>query len=430
MYQIENSGQVLKANESAGRSLWRRPQVSRNVFFLGLTSFFTDISSEMVSTILPLYLVLTLGLAPFQFGIVDGLYQGAATLVRLASGVITDRTHRYKETAASGYALSAIAKPALLLAGNVWPFLVGIIVVDRLGKGIRTAPRDALISLSSPRTELATAFGVHRALDTAGAMLGPLLAFGLLALVPGGFDVIFVVSFCVALIGLGILVLFVQNRQVTREIAEANAGQEESIPKAVSLKAAFGLLRIPNFRMLVIVGAALSLVTMSDSFLYLGMQDHLNFGGGFFPLLYVATALIYMILAVPVGRLADRIGHKTVFIAGYLLLLMAYTSLLLPSAGLLEVVVFLLLLGAYYAATDGVLMALASTVLPQELRTSGLGLLTTATGLSRLLASVLFGALWSQWGIQVAVQAFILALVAALLFGGGALIRSTRGSKI
>jgi len=133
---------------------------------------------------------------------------------------------------------------------------------------------------------------------------------------------------------------------------------------------------------------------------------------------------------VPVGRLADRIGHKTVFIAGYLLLLLAYTSLLLPSAGLLEVVVFLLLLGAYYAATDGVLMALASTVLPQELRTSGLGLLTTATGLSRLLASVLFGALWSQWGIQIAVQSFILALVAALLFGGGALIRSTRGSKI
>lgn len=430
MYQIENSGQVLAAGKRRASSWWRKPQVSRNVLFLGLTSLFTDISSEMISTILPLYFVLTLGFTPLQFGVVDGLYQGAATLVRLASGVVTDYWRRYKEVAAVGYALSAIAKPALLFAGNIWPLLVGIVVVDRIGKGIRTSPRDALISLSSPRSELATAFGVHRALDTAGAMLGPLVAFGLLVLVPGAFDTIFVVSFCAALIGLGILVLFVQNKPAADATQEPDATSTGSTASAVSLKAAFGLLRMPTFRVLVFVGAALSLFTMSDGFLYLGLQRQLNFGGSFFPLLYVITALIYMVLAVPIGRLADRVGRTAVFIAGYGVLLLAYTSLLLPPGGWLEVLVVLLLLGTYYAATDGVLMALASAALPQELRTSGLGLLTTATGLARLLASVMFGALWSQWGVETAVLLFLAALIVVMIFGAVMLVRSTRGSNI
>src|SRR5262249_22370723 len=167
--------------------------MSANVLFLGLTSMVTDISSEMISTILPLYLVFTLHLAPLEFGIVDGLYQGAAALVRVASGFVADRWRRHKEVAALGYALSAVCKLGILAAGSVWTALAGIVLIDRIGKGIRTAPRDALISLSSPQEELGTAFGVHRALDTAGAMIGPLVAFGLLALTPGAFDAIFVV---------------------------------------------------------------------------------------------------------------------------------------------------------------------------------------------------------------------------------------------
>lgn len=417
MYQIENQKDVRKA---PGLLLGRgtaTPRVGRNVLFLGLTSLFTDISSEMVATVLPIYLVFTLGLSPLQFGLVDGLYQGAAALVRVASGVVSDRWRRYKEVAALGYGLSALTRIGFLLAGGVWGALAALVVIDRTGKGIRTSPRDALISLSSAKEGLATAFGVHRALDTAGAMIGPLLAFGLLALAPGAFDAIFVVSFCFALLGFGLLVLFVENRPAVSEaVAE----------RTVSLRAALGLLSGGRFRVLVLLGALLGLATVSDGFLYLGLQQRLNLQVGFLPLLYVATALVYMVLAVPVGRLADRVGRGAVFVGGYVLLLGVYSSLLLPSVGYVEVVGYLLIFGAYYAATDGVLMALSSAVLPEDLRTSGLALVTTATTVARLLASVLFGLLWTAWSIQAAVWVFVGALVAAILFAAYALSRTER----
>src|SRR5918911_2663138 len=156
--------------------------VSQNVVSLGLTSLFTDISSEMVSTVLPLYLVFFLRFTPLQFGMLDGLYQGGAALIRLVGGLAADRSQRYKEVAGLGYGLSALSKVGLLLGAAGGPgLLAGALFVDRTGKGIRTAPRDALISLSSRPEQLGTSFAVHRALDTCGAMLGPLVAFGLLA---------------------------------------------------------------------------------------------------------------------------------------------------------------------------------------------------------------------------------------------------------
>ena len=336
--------------------------------------------------------------------------------MRVASGFVADRWRNHKQVAGAGYALSAVSKLGLLLAQGVWTAIAGIVLIDRIGKGIRTAPRDALISLSSPREGLGTAFGVHRALDTAGAMLGPLVAFGLLALVPGAFDAIFVVSFCAALVGLGFLTLFVENRPVADDAAPATP--------PVSLKAAAGLLRAPRFRTLVLVGAVLSLTTISDGFLYLGLQRTLNFSVGFFPLLYVATALVYMVLAVPVGQLADRIGRGRVFLGGYVLLVLVYTSLLLPGIEPAGVIVYLLLFGAYYAATDGVLMALASAVVPAELRTSGLALLATATSVSRLVASVLFGLFWTWWDVQLAVFLFLGGLVVAVVLAAAALSRT------
>ncbi len=418
MYQIENGGEVLKWRKRLWPSRTKHLHVSRNVLLLGLTSLFTDISSEMVSTILPIYLVFTLRLAPLQFGLVDGLYQGAAALVRIASGLIADSSRRHKEVAVAGYGLSAICKLGFLLVGGAWAWLAGIVLLDRIGKGIRTAPRDALISLSTPQAELATAFGVHRALDTAGAMLGPLVAFGLLTLLPGAFDTVFIVSFSTALIGVGIVTLFVANRTPTPAPGEAE--------RNISLTAALKLLQAPRFRALVLAGTAMSLATLSDGFLYLGLQRRLSFSAGYLPLLYVVTALIYMLLAVPVGRFADRVGRMRVFIGGYVLLLGVYTSLLLPTLGLFEIFGYLLLFGAYYAATDGVLMALASDVLPQHLRTSGLALLTTATGLARLLASVLFGLLWTWWSVEVAVWSFLGALVVALILTGNVLQRMAR----
>lgn len=392
-------GAAFSTNDGRPASRW----LGGNVVALGLTSLFTDVSSEMVNTVLPLYLVFQLGFSPLQFGLFDGAYQGVTGLLRIAGGVLADRRRRYKEVAGFGYALSAVCKLGLLASRN-WALTTGVLLADRLGKGVRTAPRDALISHSSPTERLGEAFGVHRALDTAGALLGPLVAFVLLGLVPGAYDTVFVTSFFVALIGLAVLVCFVRN--VTPRAAPEGA--------APSWRAALGLLGDARFRRLVTAGALLATMTVSDAFLYLVLQRRVGMPSHPFPLLFVGTALVYLLLAVPLGRLADRIGRGRVFLAGQVLLLGAYAALRVAGSGWLSVVVLLALLGAYYAATDGVLMAMTSTALPVELRSSGLALLTTVTASARFVASILFGLFWTWWGADGALVIFLVGLAVAI----------------
>jgi MFS family permease len=386
------------------------------VVVLGTVSLLTDISSEMVAAILPIYLVFALGASPLQFGIVDGIYQGVSALVRLASGFLADRWRRYKEVAAVGYGLSAACKAGLVTIGGSVAAIGGVVLVDRTGKGIRTAPRDALIALSSAPATLATAFGVHRAMDTAGAMLGPLVAFGLLLIAPARFDAIFVVSLCFAVLGLAVLLLFADGRPRTRRRSVKTARP--------TIGEAFALLAEPRFRTLVVAAGVLAIATISDGFVYLGLQRTLGFSLTAFPLLFVGSAAVYMVLAIPVGRLADRVGRRLVFVAGYALLLPVYAVLLLPSAGIPGLVLALCALGAYYAATDGVLQAIASALLPDGLRASGLALLVTATSLAKLASSVAFGLVWTLGGLEVAAVAFTGALIAALLVATVVLSRS------
>ncbi|HLI29374.1 MAG TPA: MFS transporter [Chloroflexota bacterium] len=379
--------------------------VSRNVLALGGTSLLTDISAEMITTALPLYLVYFLRLSPLEFGVVDGLYQGVAALVRVAGGALADRTHRYKEVAAAGYAISAICKLVLLAVGGVWTGIAGAVLGDRLGKGLRTAPRDALISLSAPRAALATAFGVHRALDTVGALLGPFVTFGILALAPNAFDAVFVASFCFALLGLGVLLLFAENRAG----APTAAGQPRPLrhlERAV-LHSGFGRL--------IVVASLLALLTISDPFLYLALQRRGAVAVAVLPLLYVGTALVTLALNIPLGRLADRVGRSRVFLVGYVLLALAYLVVLSPGLAWPHAISCLALLGAYYAATDGVLAAIASAQLPAALRGSGLATLATATGLARLAGSVGFGALWTWWGLETSVLLYLGGLTGAIL---------------
>jgi MFS family permease len=400
MYQAESASILFK-----GRSRSRvATRVSRNVLLLGLTSLLTDVSSEMVSTVLPIYAMVALGASPLAYGLIDGLYQGAAALVRVASGILADRWSRYKELAAAGYGLSALCRIALLAVGGTVGGLSASIVVDRVGKGIRTAPRDALISLSSARDRLGTAFGVHRAMDTAGAMLGPLVAVGVLLMAPGSFSAVFAVSLCFAILGFAVLVLFVQNRRREEPAAEDDA------PKP-GARAALRLLALPRYRALVVIGSLLGLVTISDAFVYLALQRAMDLDNALFPLLFVGSALAFMVLAVPVGRLADRVGRTRVFVAGYGLLPIVYTSLLLPSVGVVEVALVLGAMGAYYAATDGVLSAAAGGMVPEERVGSALGLLVTATSLAKLAASLLFGLLWTAIGLHSAVIAFLAGLI-------------------
>jgi MFS family permease len=405
--------------EQEERIPWWR--VSRNVVNLGLTSFFTDVSSEMISTILPLYLVFMLRMTTLQFGMVDGVYTGATAVMRLAAGMAADRGGRHKEVALVGYGLSAVCKLGLLAAGGAFGPLVAVILADRTGKGIRTAPRDALISLSAPPERLGVAFGVHRALDTCGALVGPLVAFALLTALPGAFDAIFVVSFCFAAIGVAVLVVLVEGRRADRPDRPAGP--------AFTLRPTLALLRLPRFRLLVLAGAGLGLATIADAFVYLALQRRAAFPPTFLPLLYVLTSVVYLVLAVPAGRLADRLGRGRVLVSGYVALAAVYVALLLPADGAVLVVGSVLAFGAYYACTDGVMSALASGLLPEESRGAGLALLGTGVALAGLVGSVLFGAIWTTAGLQAAVVAFLvgLGLATGVLGFGLARTRTARG---
>jgi MFS family permease len=417
MYPIENSGDLIKNKRKQlfSRNFW--VAVGANVFFLGLTSLLTDISSEMVTATLPVYLLVTLRLAPLQFGLIDGINQGASVLVRIASGLIADRWRRAKEVATSGYAFSAICRIGLLLVGRSWLGISGVVLLDRIGKGIRTAPRDAMIAASVSSEKLGTAFGVHRAMDTAGAMLGPLLAAGLLLLTPGAYDVVFIVSFCFAIVGVAVIALLVEKPDEAPPAADS---------PPVTAHVVGQLLARPDFRALVLISTALALTTLSDSFIFLTLQRRFDFSLSLFPLLYVGTALVYMLLAIPMGRLADQMGRRYIFLAGYGLLGLLYALLLLPGMPQALSLGILLLLGLYYAATDGVIAALASSILPEQWRTTGLAIMTTGTGLARLLASLGYGALWTYLGPNPALITFLIGLSITVLLAWNFLNRVER----
>ncbi|MEU7610323.1 MFS transporter [Micromonospora sp. NPDC049204] len=382
--------------------------VSGNVVALGTVSLITDISAEMVAAVLPLYLVLGLQLSPVAFGVLDGVHTGATALLRVVGGFAADRFRRRKLIAGIGYTLSAVAKLGLLLAGRSIPAIGAVIAVDRLGKGVRSAPRDALITLSTPPEALGRAFGVHRAMDSVGAFLGPLAAFAVLLVVGQSYDAVFVTSFCVAALAVVVLVLFVRERPAE----QATAGPDEP---AVSVREAFGLLGGGPARRLVLAAAMLGLATIGDGFVYLLLQRREDLGLRWFPLLAVGTSLAYLLLAAPLGVLADRIGRLPVVLGGYTALGATYLLLAGPVDGWPLIVLTLGLYGAFYAATDGVLIALAGPVLPARLRTTGIALVQTGQALAYLVSSVLFGLAWQAWGPEAAIRAAAVAVACVLV---------------
>ncbi|MFJ5528632.1 MFS transporter [Streptomyces sp. NPDC093261] len=420
---------------SAGR---RRAAVAPTVLALGTVSLVTDVSSEMVTAVLPLYLVAGLGVSPLGFGLLDGIYNGFSALVRLAGGHLADRDGgRHKWVAGVGYGISALCKPLLLLAHTLTP--IGLVLAaDRTGKGLRTAPRDALISLSSTPETRGRAFGVHRAMDTAGALLGPLVAFVILRATVDGYDAVFTVGFCVALAGVLVLVLFVPGGGPTAEPGDTRAAEPSDRPAATepsdrpaaepsdrtapadgarpTLRAALSLLRRRGLRRITVCALLLGLATVSDSFVYLLLQRRLGVPDRWFALLPLGTAAAFLVLAVPLGRLADRMGRWRVFLGGHGALLLAYVLLLTSwHSGALPYAV-LALHGAFYAATDGVLMAAASDSVPQHLRSSGLALVQTGQATARFACSLGFGAAWTLWGDRTALLASTAALAVCAAF--------------
>ncbi|HEX6685613.1 MAG TPA: MFS transporter [Candidatus Limnocylindrales bacterium] len=395
--------------------------VAANVLALGTVSLITDVSSEMVTAILPVYLVVGLQLSPAAYGVIDGVYTGSTVLLRLAGGYAADRIRRRKAVAAAGYGLSAAAKLGLIAAAGSTTGIGVAIAVDRAGKGLRTAPRDALITLSTPPHRLGRAFGVHRMMDSIGAFAGPLVALAVLSVAGSrSYDAVFVTSFCVAAFGLVVLLLFVRDH--------ANRLAPRSEP--VSPRIAAGLLREPAVRRLTGVACLLGLATIGDGFVYLLLQRKAGLSLGWFPLLAVGTSLAYLLLALPIGRLSDRIGRHRVLLIGFLALIIGYGVLLAPIPSTVLIVVVPLSLGLFYAATDGVLMALAGPVLPARLRTTGLALLQTGQAVAYLGSSVLFGLAWQSWGAGDAVAIAVAGTLAAGLAAAFLLRRGVPGPEV
>lgn len=376
--------------------------VPPTVLALGMVSLFTDISAEMVTAFLPMYLIYGLGTGYLVLGMLDGLYTGATAVVRLAGGRLADRLGRPKAVAVAGYGLSALTKLGFPLAGGSVGAIGGLLVADRAGKGIRTGPRDAMISLASPPETLGRSFGVHRMLDTIGALLGPLVAFGLIAVAgTGAFDAVFVVSFCLAAVGLVILICYVREPAGRAPVTGAR-------PKVWT-----SLLRRGEFRRVCVLAGVLGVATVSDAFLLLSVQQRTGLPPNLLPLLPLAIAGTFLLAAIPAGRLADRYGRWRLFLGGHLLLLGVYLLMLSGLGGWPVLVAALGLHGLFYACSDGVLMACAGPLLPDRLKASGLALLQTGQALARTLAAVLFGLAASGWGLGPSYTLF-----SGLLAGG------------
>ncbi|WP_328527066.1 MFS transporter [Nocardioides sp. NBC_00368] len=398
-------------------------RVSRTVITLGIVSMLTDISSESVSAILPLYLTAVVGLSPVAYGLIDGLYQGVSSLVRIAAGWAADRTDRPQPVALAGYAMSAVARLGLIFAGG-FGTISAAISLDRVGKGVRTAPRDAMIAATSDPARLGRSFGVHRALDTIGATLGPLLAFVILWRIADGYDTVLVVSLGFAVLGVATMAFFVPFRTgaVRRDVRRAGPRRT---PRA---KMRWRAALTPGLTRVTAVSGVLALLTVGDGFVYLALLETGGFAAQWFPVLYVGTNLAYLALAVPMGRLADRVGRVKVLVLGHLPLAAAYLCAASGSGALWTTCAAVLLLGVFYAATDGTLAAVAGRLVPETVRATGIATAQTAVALARLVAATGFGLLWYAVGPRVAMLAVCVVLVAAIP-AGLAVLRRFLGSE-
>jgi MFS family permease len=396
----------LRDRPAAAQRGRARQRVATIVVLLGVVSMLTDISTESVNAVLPKYLIFVVGLSPQAFGFVNGLYNGISAVVRILGGWIADRADHPKWVAFIGYFASALSRVGLLFAHSLSSISL-IVTGDRLGKGLRTAPRDSLIAASSPPEKLGRAFGVHRSLDSLGAALGPLIAFWILTMVLDGYRQVFVVSLCFAVVGVAVLLLIVPDLRPRRQRGLPGNVSTPAVPGRVSLRH----LANPGMAKLLIGASLLGLVTVGDAFLYLELQLREDLANNYYALLMVGMNVTYLIVAIPLGRLADRIGRVRVFIGGHVALFACYLFAAGPFAGPALTVGTLILLGSYYAATDGLLAALAGRAVRPEMRTSGIATAQTFQALAGFVSSLVVGLMWNQMGLQSSIRWFGLVLL-------------------
>lgn len=402
------------------RRAWRRA-LTPNVLLLGLVSFFADVSSEMLYPLVPLFLTATLGAPATAVGIIEGFAEGTAAILKTVSGRIADRTGRRVEQIFGGYLLSAVAKPLIALA-HTWPLVLVARVLDRTGKGFRTSPRDALLADSAEPELRGTAFGWHRAMDTAGAVVGPLLALGLLAALSNHLRAVIALAVIPGLIG-AFLVLAVSDprrrggRRLpfsgprTQERRRGLAGCVTPCQNGVGDRAGLGAgggskgepapglgwKALPRaFKVYLAVWLPFVFTNSSDVFLILRAKQ-LGFSLVGVVLVYVLYNAVSALGSLPFGGFSDRWGRRPAIAGGMLVFALVYVGFALAKSGW-QVVLLFGIYGLYMAATEGVSRAYALDFVPVRLRATAVGLLGTLTGLAALVASVVAGVLWDAVG--------------------------------
>lgn len=399
---------MQKANDEVQEDREVLPGIKKNVFLLGLVSFFNDISSEMLYPLIPIFLTTVLFAPVAAVGLIEGIAEATASLTKGYSGWLSDRFERRRPLVTLGYAISAVAKP-LLGAATVWPMVLGLRFADRVGKGVRTAARDALIADSSDEKHRGRAFGFHRALDTSGAVIGPLLALALLGLLGENLRLVFFVSFIPALAG--ILLLF-RVRERPRNIMAGGP--------SLSFRMALFDRRFKLFLLAVLV---FSLGNSSDVFLILRAKD-LGFSTFLVVLAYAFYNVVYALASTPAGVISDRIGRKWVMGIGFLVFALVYAGFALAGDQNLVWGLFAVY-GFYIAMTEGVGKAFTVDLVPESLRGTALGTYHMGVGLMALPASLLAGLLWA-WVSPAAT--FGLGAVTAVL--GAGILFSLRKPRI
>ncbi|NOZ80019.1 MAG: MFS transporter [Acidobacteria bacterium] len=380
---------------------WYR-RLPRTVIMLGFVSLFTDLSSEMIYPLLPLFLTGVLGAGPAALGLIEGVAESTASILKLASGWLSDRVGKRKPLVTLGYGIASFARPLIGLA-TAWPAVLALRFLDRSGKGVRTSPRDALLADVTPDDLRGAAYGVHRAMDHAGAVLGPLVAVVLLRAAGLAMRQIFLLAAIPGVIVLAILILGVR---------EPRRPQHESHAGIGALREAAGPLRPFLIALLVF-----TLGNSTDAFLLLRLSDA-GIGTAAVAGLWAAHNVVRMASNWFGGRLSDVAGRRRMMLTGWTLYALVYATFALGHGRTLFVVTFLGY-GLYFGLTEPVEKAWVADLAPTGSRGAAFGLYHLAIGLAALPASVLFGAAWKIWGAPVAFGAgAALAAIAALLLRG------------
>ncbi len=378
-------------------------RIPPGVWALGFVSLLMDVSSEMIHSLLPLFMVGVLGASALTVGLVEGLAESTALIVKIFSGALSDYLGRRKGLAVLGYALGAFTKPLFAIASSIG-MVLSARFLDRVGKGIRGAPRDALLADIAPAEVRGAAFGLRQSLDTAGAFLGPLLATGLMLLWADDFRAVFWVAVMPGVLAVGLLIFSVHEPARHEGAKNVNPIRRDNLRRLS-----------PSYWWVVGIGAVFTLARFSEAFLVLRAQQ----GGipvALVPLVMVAMNLVYSGLAYPFGRLSDQMSHRTLLAWGLVVLIAA--DLVLASSGhWTSVLVGVALWGVHMAITQGLLATMVADTAPADLRGTAFGFFNLVSGLAMLLASALAGLLWDQLGASFTFYAGAAFCMIALLLG-------------